>query len=292
VLPARVPLLGERIAVSPNHPGVSCSWVAAPAHEVDHPGTLQLDMSALPPPPLPPPPPPPAPYGAPPPVAYLKAPVGRIARRMQIFLVGIMAFSVMSIPVTLETARRAHEFIAGDASNAEERFLAATRTQGLLTTISGSLTLTVGILTMIWMFRLSRNHESIGRLGATWSSGWAIAGWFCPPILSVIPWLMLRELWKGSDPTVAPFDTNWKQAKVGPITTIWWALYALPPIVGVVLTVRKFRFGLTPLDTARLNDVPAAQTLILGVFNLAAAAAFLVLVRQLTDRHRRLIGEE
>ncbi len=250
-------------------------------------------MSALPPPPLPPPPPPPpTSYGAPPPGAYLKAPVGRIARRIQVFLIGIMAISVMSIPVTLETARRAHQFIAGTGLNAEERFLAATRTQGLLTTISGSLTLTVGILTMIWMFRLSRNHESMGRLGATWSPGWAIAGWFCPPILSVIPWLMLRELWKGSDPTIAPFDANWKQAKAGPITTTWWALYAFPPIVGLALTVRRFRFGLTPLDTARLNDVPAAQTVILGVFNLAAAVAFLVLVRQLTDRHQRLIGEE
>lgn len=246
-------------------------------------------MSALPPPPLPPPPPP---NGVPPTVTYLKAPVGRIARRMQIFLVGIMGLSVMSIPVTLETARRAHSFITGTDANAEERFLAATRTQGLLTTISGSLTLTVGVLTMIWMFRLARNHESIGRLGATWSAGWAIAGWFCPPMLTVIPWLMLRELWKGSDPTIAPFDTTWKQAKVGPITTVWWVVYAVPPIVGLILTVRKFRFGLTPLDTARLNDVPAAQTVILGVLHLAAAAAFLVLIHQLTDRHRRLIGEE
>ena len=226
------------------------------------------------------------------PTAHLKAPVGRIARRMQTFLIGVMAFSVMSIPVTLETARRAHSFITGDGANAEERFLAATRTQGLLTTISGSLTLTIGVLTMIWMFRLARNHESIGRLGATWSSGWAIAGWFCPPILSVIPWLMLRELWKGSDPTIAPFDPTWKQAKVARITTVWWVLYAFPPLVGLILTVRRFRLGLSPLDTARLNDVPAAQTVILGVLNLAAAVAFLVLIRQLTDRHRRLIGEE
>ncbi len=69
-------------------------------------------------------------------------------------------------------------------------------------------------------------------------------------------------------------------------------LYAFPPIVGAVLTIRKFRFGLSPLATAQLNDVPAAQTVILGVLNLAAAVCFLVLVRQLTDRHRRLIGEE
>ncbi len=243
-------------------------------------------MSALPPP-LPPPPH--RPYAAPQPIVYLKAPVGRLARRIETFLVGYMAVTVMAIPVSLETARRARAFIADD--RAAGRFDAALGTQGFLGVFSGALTLTVGVLTIIWMFRLARNHESMGRTGMTWSSGWAIAGWFCPPMLAIIPWLMFRELWKGSDLTVAPYDPAWKRAAVSPVITIWWVLYAVPPLVNAVLVIRKLRFGLSKVDSAHLYDVSAAQTITVHLLSLAAAGTYLVLVHRLTSRHRQLIGE-
>ncbi len=247
-------------------------------------------MSALPPPPPPARPAPPAysPIPAPVPV---KAPVARLGRTIVSLLVVTMAITVTSVPVSLETARRARAFLR--TGGTEERFTAAAGTQGLLGVMSGALTLTIGILTMIWMFRMARNHRSMGRTGATWGPGWAIGGWFCPPVLWIIPWLMIRELWKASDPATAPYDGSWKQNKASAITTVWWVLYAFPPLVNVALMVGRLRLGagFGPIESARLSDVPAAQTVTVAALSLAAAASYLVLVRELTARHGQLIGE-
>ena len=61
-------------------------------------------------------------------------------------------------------------------------------------------TLATGVLTIIWAFRIAGNVRAFGR-ATTWSPLFAIFGWFLPPmVLYVIPFLVLRELWKASEP--------------------------------------------------------------------------------------------
>jgi ABC-type Fe3+ transport system permease subunit len=137
---------------------------------------------------------------------------------------------------------------------------------------------------------MAKNQVELRRAG-TWGPAWAIAGWFVPPcILYVIPYLMLRDLWKASDPNSAE---DWKRNPVGPIVHIWWFLFGLLPIAFISVTVGNFRFN------ANSDDVDAADKLVDGfnvsvasaVVQLAAAVAFLLLVTQLSARHRQTIGE-
>ena len=68
-----------------------------------------------------------------------------------------------------------------------------------LGSLVGLLVIPIAVLTIIWMFRMAGNLRQLGRTGATWAPGWAIGGWFCPPCaIYAIPWLMFRELWRGS----------------------------------------------------------------------------------------------
>ena len=59
------------------------------------------------------------------------------------------------------------------------------------------------VLSIIWLYRVPPNHRALGR-ALTWAPGWAIGGWFLPPLLYVIPLLVLREAWKAADPAVPP----------------------------------------------------------------------------------------
>ena len=72
---------------------------------------------------------------------------------------------------------------------------------GLIGIVVAGCQIALAVCVMVWMWRAARNLRVAGRTDATWAPGWAVGGWFCPPCIFVIPWLMLQELWKGSAPT-------------------------------------------------------------------------------------------
>ena len=98
-----------------------------------------------------------------------------------------------------------------------------------MTTLTGLVTVAAAVLTMIWMFRVAKNHRTLHR-GGTWGPGWAIGGWFLPPIIYVIPTLMLREIWKASDPSI-PVGGDWKSRPASPLPLVWLIVYCVPPLI-------------------------------------------------------------
>jgi hypothetical protein len=187
----------------------------------------------------------------------------------------------------------ARDFLDGRIS--DDDFVEAYAPAGLLGFVQGAATIAIIVLTMIWMHRLAANHRALQRHG-TWSPGWAIGGWFLPPlILYIIPYLMFRELWKASDPTVPAGDQRWKANAVGIVVTFWFVLYGIAPIP---LAIAQGKAGIgggnlnanTESIAEALDDfftIALVQSLVAA----AAAAAYIVMVRQLSARHRQLTGE-
>jgi len=257
-------------------------------------------MSDLPPPPSAPPPsaPPPPPSSLIPPgyVAY-GAPgarpyggrfqaVGGIGKAMNILLIVFLPLQVLTVFSTYKLSNDAKDFLNGDMS--ESAFRSASRAN--LGTFSGLLLIPIAVLTMILMFRMAKNMQSVGRGGQTWRPGWAIGGWFCPPFLYVIPWLMFRELWKGSDPA-ASYD--WKRSRVSPLVNLWWVMYGVIPLAGLVTAAGVFADLRRPTleDFAdKMHDF-ALINVLLGVVSFFAGIVYLLMIRQLVHRHRETIGE-
>ena len=160
--------------------------------------------------------------------------------------------------------------------------------------LSGLLVIPIAVLTIIVMFRMAQDLERLGRHGRTWKPGWAIAGWFVPPCaIYVVPWLMFRELWRGSDPDVAPGDPTWRQRPVHRIVDVWWVLYGLVPIVGFGSSV-TFVAGVRDLDDTDLAQELVdsfARNWVLSLVSVITAVVFLVMMRLLTRRHMRATGE-
>ena len=259
-------------------------------------------MSDFPPPPPPSIPPPPT--GAAP-GGYVNAQrpfqrVGGVARPL-VAVMGTMAVAqAFSVVGGLRAVRDARRFLDGTIS--EQTYNDAMGRLGIAGLVM-PLTLAAAVLTMIWMVRIGSNVRAMGRQGLAWAPAWGIWGWFTPPCISVVPWLVLQEQWKASDPDIAPGDPTWKRRAVSPLVHSWWVLYGIVPLVSTVASVGSIVDNLrTAIDNGldqSATTQAAAQQLVDGRFaNLAsglaqtaAAVVFLLLVRQQTARHMRCTGE-
>jgi hypothetical protein len=163
----------------------------------------------------------------------------------------------------------------------------------LVTVLIGLVQVVAAIVSIIFVRRVASNLRTLHR-GTTWGPGWAIGGWFAPPVLFVIPTLLLREAWKASDPDV-PVGGDWRSRRGSPLPLVWFALYGLAPVVLLIAQTSSGNFdnvfggsGDQVADSI-LDGRPSAVAT--AAISAAAAVAWFALVRSLSDRHRRLTGE-
>ena len=141
------------------------------------------------------------------------------------------------------------------------------------------------------MYRIAANHRTLHR-GATWGPGWAIGGWFLPPLLYIIPFLMFRELWKAADPEV-PIGGEWRDRTVSPVVTIWFLAYSILPLALLPFQSSDVfsSFSADERDLAQQIVDGGTTNVITAVTAVAGAIAFIAMARQLTQRHQQLTGE-
>ena len=147
---------------------------------------------------------------------------------------------------------------------------------------------------MIWMYRIAANIRAFGRR-TTWHPLFSIFGWFLPPFfLYVIPFLVLREQWKGSDPHVDGSD-GWKANEDNRTLWGWFAFYGLLPVVLFVAqigSVASAGLGTGDVETvAESLDQVSALTFLSAVSVIGAAIFWITFVRQMTSRHVGLTNE-
>lgn len=216
--------------------------------------------------------------------------MGNLARWAVILLAGTVVAQVADAVVRFQVVDDARDYLAGRTSASE--FEDAYALMNAAPLLSGLVTIAVMVVTVVWMHRIASNQRDLGRIH-TWGPPWTIAGWFLPPgVLYVIPFLVLRELWRGSDPHR---DTaTWRDGGVTPILTVWWILFGLAPLTFVVVDVHRALGSLGGFDNEDLaRSVDDGLSIDVGraALTIAAAVAFMVVVRRLTQRHQQLVGE-
>jgi hypothetical protein len=209
-------------------------------------------------------------------------------------LTGIVALGTIGTTILSGgVSQDAQDFLQGQLTDSE--FQDAIGPLNAIQLLTGLATLATGVLTIIWMYRIARNVRAYGRQ-TTWSPLFAIFGWFLPPmVLYIIPFLMLRELWKASESTVVDESDSWRKSRDNPLLWAWFALFGLLPVI--VLAVQVGSLTTNGLPSGNLDSVAESLDdfgtigLITGVLNVIAAVVWVLFVRQLTDRHTRLTGE-
>jgi hypothetical protein len=255
----------------------------------------------------PPPPPPGATPIPPPPPANLTPPPGYTAyntaptpaqplsrvKGLSTAIVVLTALAGLGAIVTALTTPSAtdsaNDFLAGRIS--EDQFLDDYAAFGLMQGVQGIATLATAVLTMIWLYRVASNLRKLGR-ATTWAPIWAVFGWILPPVLIIIPFLMVREVWKAS--TADAQGASWKQAPENPMIWAWFVVYGLvPTVISAISLNATFGAGFSQ-DTDSLadtlNDFGSIQ-IIGSVFSVIAAITWIIVVRQLTGRHTKFTHE-
>lgn len=202
-----------------------------------------------------------------------------------------LPLQLLSIIDLLRLRREATRLLNGERT--EQQFNDAVRVNA--SSIIGLMIIPIAVLTMIWMFRMAANLRKLGRPGQTWAPGWAIGSWFVPPcIIYAVPWLMFKELWRGSDPAITPGDPSWKRAPVSPLVTAWWVMYGLVPLLGVFSAAGvagQFRAGMTTHSLAeRFRDF-GVLNIVFTLVGMASTLVYMRLVRDLSARHMQVTRE-
>ena len=263
-----------------------------------------------PPPPPSTPPPPPSASAPPPPPPNLNAPagyvgydanptpfgalkrVGGLSKAIVILTAIVAVATVITTALSIGIAGDASDFLAGDLT--DDEFRNSLAPLSAVQSIAGVATLATGVLTMIWMYRIAANIRAFGRR-TTWHPLFSIFGWFLPPFfLYVIPFLVLREQWKGSDPHVDGSD-GWKANQDNRTLWGWFAFYGLLPVVLFVAqigSVASAGLGTGDVETvAESLDQVSALTFLSAVSVIGAAIFWITFVRQMTSRHVGLTNE-
>lgn len=261
-------------------------------------------VSDLPPPPPSNPnsvPPPPPDNLAPPPgyVAYQGAPTPQgTLRRVS----GLKtAITVLSIIVAIGTALSAvlmgtvedaaNDFLRGDIS--EDDFIADYAPLLVGQSIQGIGQLGLVVVSIIWLYRVAKNVRLFGRK-TTWAPLWAVFGWVLPPLFFVIPFLMVREMWKASDPDSPYGSDSWKRSGESMAVIAWFLLYGVAStVLGLVQASTVFNQGFGG-DTDTLAETVTdfgGLGMLTSLVTVLAAIAWILAVREITDRHVRLTGE-
>jgi hypothetical protein len=214
--------------------------------------------------------------------------VGALAKAAMVLVAIAGACSLLTYVIGLPLVDDAEAFLRGETSSND--FARTMAPYGVVALVQGVATVAAVVLVMIWMFRLAANLRAMHR-GTRWGPGWAIGGWFLPPLLYIIPFLMFRELWKASDPDV-PIGGEWTSRPVSWLVTAWFVVYGpVSVVVQAASAGSGFNFGGTERDLAQQVVDGQDTAALTGVAGIVAAGLFVVMAARLTSRHQQLIGE-
>ena len=202
--------------------------------------------------------------------------------------------SLASALLSANLAGKAQDYLDGRIS--EDEFLDANAIAPLGQLLSAGPLIAAGIFGVIWMYRIATNCRAIGRT-TTFAPVFAILGWILPPFLFILPLLVLRELWKASDPNTPPGSEGWRASGENPLLYVWFVVYGLIPTILTALSLGSVFDAALNLDTDTdsIAEVTAStgvtQLLVGGAFSVISAVIWILIVRQLTARHIELTGE-
>ncbi len=108
----------------------------------------------------------------------------------------------------------------------------------LVARLWGPVVLVGCVVFLIWV------HEARANLGAfrwgpfAYSQGWAIGAFLIPILNLCLPPLVVREIWKASDPALSPFaPAPFSTRPASPLIVLWWASFLCADAVALVATL-------------------------------------------------------
>ncbi len=195
-------------------------------------------------------------------------------------MIALMVCSVLLMPA-LFAAPWVHTITGAGTGTRPTASPATLIIVGLSMCLIGFLQIAVSITFIVffcmWTHSANRAARFTGAVGMEFTPGWAV-GWFFIPFANlVMPFRMMKELWKTSDPAVTG-EGDWRTAAVPPLVAFWWtawlanAFFGMSGSVVSVISENKAVWTQTWLQFAST------------VMQLIAGYLLIRIIRQITDR--------
>ncbi|HSI87624.1 MAG TPA: DUF4328 domain-containing protein [Pyrinomonadaceae bacterium] len=135
------------------------------------------------------------------------------------------------------------------------------------------------VVFLIWEHRAYKNLYALRATYLAHSPGWAVGWWFIPFANLVKPYVVMKEIWRESEPEVDP-DSGFLSSAVGVpgFFAIWWAAW----IIGNIMARITERASENPDGT--ISDVFPVLLAISSLITGIAAILVVHIVRQITQR--------
>lgn len=183
-------------------------------------------------------------------------PTAAIARALTWMLAAYAVVQVLAIAYDSgEPFVRMHDALSaqldGRTHEAERIMASVNDSQSSISSLVNILAVVVTVLLIVWAWRSAKNARALGRTGERISPTLGIFGWFIPLASWVIPYLLVSDLWRSSDPT-SDRGTGWRSLPATVVLRAWWVCFA----GGQILLVATITLAVTgEADVARVDTL-------------------------------------
>jgi uncharacterized membrane protein YidH (DUF202 family) len=209
-----------------------------------------------------------------------------------LILAGLIA-QALSVVIQLTLRNAAIDFLnSGDTSRFDDKLVV----YSLIGMIAAGVAIAQIVILIIWTYRMAKNGLALGRTPQSFSAGATIAiNLLGGCTLGILPFFMWRELWMASDPETAPGDLTWKRRSVSALIPVHLALVLAGVVAGIAVSAvggfTQIRVNSNRTDLAKNLHDKLPLLALSGILSVATSVVFLVIVRQLTERHATAIRE-
>lgn len=144
--------------------------------------------------------------------------------------------------------------------------------------IQGLAWLATAALFLLWLHRVYGNLAWLGAHRMRFSARWAVGTFFVPAMNLVWPYLVVREVWTGSDPGAAADGTH-QPPRGAPWVLAWWILF----VAAALLDPGPWRLVEDLRHHLGLGG-PTVVLLTAQIAEIAAAVLAIVLVLRVDER--------
>jgi Domain of unknown function (DUF4328) len=151
--------------------------------------------------------------------------------------------------------------------------------------LSGLVSIAIFVLLIIWLYRAAKNNEALGRQNPRLGAGWAIGGWFIPIAWWVIPFIIMDDVWRGSDPSIPRDDPGWRRSST--LGAIWaWLVTAVILSIPSAIASSTGDVRADEPEKVRRDDV---LRIIGALAAIAAAVLAIVVTRRIAARQEECL---
>jgi hypothetical protein len=141
--------------------------------------------------------------------------------------------------------------------------------------------LLTALLFIVWFRKAYTNVARLGVHGLRYGPRWAVGAWFVPFLNFVRPKVIANDIWRGSDPKLAPEATVGLATPVPWVMNVWWAAFLVAGITGrIAFSSARNAKTLSGLKTA------TTALLVSDAIDLVAAIAAVAVVVEIFRRQQ------